>query len=77
MNGCIERGDFETAEAQKACTRQEYRIMTRVTKSSVCGYRPKITSRVRAGNGREEGGGEKIVIDLYVILGPPASSLKA
>ena len=39
--------------------------------------RPRMASRARAGSGREEGGGGKTAIDLYVTLGPPASSLKA
>ena len=74
MNGRIGRGDFETAEAQKARTRQGHGIATRMTKRGVRGCRPRIA---RAGSGREEGGGGKTAMDLYMTFGPPASSLKA
>ena len=39
--------------------------------------RPRIASRARAGSDRGEGGGRKTAMDLYMMLGPPAGSLKA
>jgi hypothetical protein len=79
MRPTIERayweGDFETAEAQKARTRQGRRIATRVTKSGVREFKPRIASNARASSGREEGGGGKTAIDLYMTLWTPAGSL--
>jgi hypothetical protein len=36
----------------------------------VCECRPRIASNARASSGREEGGGEKTAVDLYMTLGP-------
>jgi hypothetical protein len=77
MRPTIERaywsGDFENAEAQKACTRQGRGIATRATKGGVRGCRPRQGRGSRAE--RElvvmevevEG---KTAMDLYTTLEP-------
>jgi hypothetical protein len=75
-------GDFETAEAQKACTKQGHGIATRVTKGGVRGCRPRQGRESRAE--RElvelvvmeelevEG---KTAMDLYTTLDPRPARL--
>jgi hypothetical protein len=83
MRHTIERAywsrDFETAEVQKARTKQGRGIATRATKGSVCGSRPRqgrgsraewelvVTEEVEV-----EG---KTAMDLYTTLGPRPARL--
>jgi len=83
MRPTIERAywsrDFETAEAQKACTKQGRGIATRATKGGVRGCRPRqgrgsraewelvVTEEVEV-----EG---KTAMDLYMTLGPRPARL--
>jgi hypothetical protein len=72
-------GDFETAEAQKACTKQGRGIATRVTKGGVRGCRPRQGRGSRAE--RELVVTEEVEVegntatDLYTTLGPQPACL--